>query len=273
MATKTFMGFDPDTGEPSEFESKLARKTQKAIGNTEKAAFRTAMGIPASAEGLVPSQNLADVDSAATSRSNLDVYSQGEVNAHQLSKAPVNAAVFNGSTSVLSNADASDLLVGGDGTSDNKLFARFAIYIDDLTSGFPICGRFDSAKREWFFSVNSSGYLFFQAYDDSAVQVVSATATTLALVTGRWYVVEVNYDGAGGASAMDGVTLRVNGVDCSVTVSNSGSYVAMEDKGGSFRVGEDNNGGAHSSGSRWRSTTPPSVADVLACDPRSGSFF
>ena len=186
-----------------------------------------------------------DADSAATAG---DYYRKGAVDARQLSKAPANAAVFDGSASVLSNADASDLLVGGDGTNDNKLFARFAIYIDDLTSGFPICGRFDSAKREWFFSVNSSGFLFFRAYDDSAAQVVSATASTLPLVVGRWYIVELYYNGAGGASAMNGVTLRVNGVDCSVTVSNSGNYVAMEDKGGSFRVGEDNNGAAHSDG-------------------------
>lgn len=186
-----------------------------------------------------------DADSAATAG---DYYRKGAVDERQLSKAPANAAVFDGSASVLSNADASDLLVGGDGTNDNKLFARFAIYIDDLTSGFPICGRFDSAKREWFFSVNSSGFLFFRAYDDSAAQVVSATASTLPLVVGRWYIVELYYNGAGGASAMNGVTLRVNGVDCSVTVSNSGNYVAMEDKGGSFRVGEDNNGGAHSDG-------------------------
>ena len=168
---------------------------------------------------------------------------QDYINERQLSKDPVNAAIFDGSASSLANPDTSDLLVGGDATNDNKIYARFAICIKDISAGFPICGRYDSGKREWFFSVNSSGFLLFRAFDDSVSQVVSATATTLALESAKWYLVEVYYDGTGGSTAMNGVTLRVNGNDCSISAANDDDYVAMEDKGGSFRVGEDNNGG------------------------------
>lgn len=173
---------------------------------------------------------------------------QDYINERQLSKDPVNAAVFDGSASSLANPDTSDLLVGGDATNDNKIYARFAIYIDDVSAGFPICGRYDSSKREWFFSVNTSGFLVFETRDDANAVVATATATTLGLESDRWYLVEVYYDGRGGETAAAGVTLRVNGNDCSVSAPSASGYVAMTDKDGSFRVGEDNNGGTHAEG-------------------------
>jgi len=248
MATKTFMGFDPVTGAASEFEGKLARKTQNAITSAAKAGFRAEMGVPGSAEGLTPGNNLSDVGNVATSRQNLDVLNKADTRALSLFREQANAAWFDGAASVLSNADTGDLANFGDGAKDYPLYVAALIWIDDVDDGFPICGRFDSAKREWFLNVNSSGFLNLRLYDNSAAQVISATATTLALTSKTWAFVEVFYSGLGGSLAAGGVSMRVNGVACTVNPSNSASYVAMEDKAGSFRVGEDNNGGTHAKG-------------------------
>lgn len=78
MATNSYLGFSEDGTELFEMKSKMARQIGNDVSASVKAAIRSTLGVPASAEGLTPANNLSDVASAATSRTNLDVYSTGE---------------------------------------------------------------------------------------------------------------------------------------------------------------------------------------------------
>ena len=242
MATKTFMGFDPDTGVPSEFEGKLARKTQKAIGNTEKAAFRSAMGIPAAAEGLVPSQNLADVDDVSASRDNLAVLSSTEVNDRQLSKAPSNGLDFTPSTATVEIPDSA-LLSFGDGTTDKPFSISAIVEIDDFSSQtFSIMSKMSGAY-EWWFLVDTNGYPTVSLYDNGLTNTL-VRENQSAVDTGKRLHLAATYDGSG---LIGGLKLYVNAVEGSNYADQSvGSYVAMHDTAAQAEIGEGNN--VHSDG-------------------------
>ena len=242
MATKTFMGFDPDTGVPSEFEGKLARKTQKAIGNTEKAAFRSAMGIPAAAEGLVPSQNLADVDDVSASRDNLAVLSSTEVNDRQLSKAPSNGLDFTPSTATVEIPDSA-LLSFGDGTTDKPFSISAIVEIDDFSSQtFSIMSKMSGAY-EWWFLVDTNGYPTVSLYDNGLTNTL-VRENQSAVDTGKRLHLAATCDGSG---LIGGLKLYVNAVEGSNYADQSvGSYVAMHDTAAQAEIGEGNN--VHSDG-------------------------
>jgi len=242
MATKTFMGFDPDTGVPSEFEGKLARKTQKAIGNTEKAAFRSAMGIPAAAEGLVPSQNLADVDDVSASRDNLAVLSSTEVNDRQLSKAPSSGLDFTPSTATVEIPDSA-LLSFGDGTTDKPFSISAIVEIDDFSSQtFSIMSKMSGAY-EWWFLVDTNGYPTVSLYDNGLTNTL-VRENQSAVDTGKRLHLAATCDGSG---LIGGLKLYVNAVEGSNYADQSvGSYVAMHDTAAQAEIGEGNN--VHSDG-------------------------
>jgi hypothetical protein len=100
MATNSFLGFSEDGTQLFEMKSKMARQTGDDVAAAIKTTIRTTLGVPGSAEGLVPSQNLADVSSAATARTNLDVMATADVNDRALSKGPSNGLYFDGASKV-----------------------------------------------------------------------------------------------------------------------------------------------------------------------------
>ena len=83
------------------------------------------------------------------------------------------------------------------------------------------------AVQEWKLQVSSGDLLYFQCRDDSANVNVYRQSDS-AVNQDRWAFFVVTYDGAGGASAMDTVTLYQDGAVLASTAANNASYVAME---------------------------------------------
>jgi len=224
MANKKLVAIDADTGAPFEFEAKLARKTQRSISSAFLTLFRAAFGIPASAEGLVPSQNLADVDNVATSRDNLDVFSSGEVNDRQLSKAPVNGVYLDGVDDYINLGDQA-LLEFGDSSDDVAFSETFIFEIDDLTTAFPLSSKIagGAPNDERSVQVLTNGKIEAKLYDSSTSVYIGQTGNSV-LTTGRAYFAAVTYDGSGTSA---GIKIYVGEVAESLTLTEAGSYTAM----------------------------------------------
>jgi len=72
-------------------------------------------------------------------------------------------------------------------------------------------------------------------YDESADALTTRTSNS-AVSVGLHFIV-VTYDGTGGASAGNGMTMYVDGVAVASSAGNNGSYVAMENLSASVFVG------------------------------------
>ena len=85
------------------------------------------------------------------------------------------------------------------------------------------------ASNQWEFQwLVDGGTLVYVTRDRSAaVNVQNAADSTL--TAGEWVFVVLTYDGAGGSSAMDGVTHYKNGVVWASSATNDANYVGMED--------------------------------------------
>ena len=86
-----------------------------------------------------------------------------------------------------------------------------------------------SNLNEWRFSIDASELLLLGLNDESAGITIDRTSDDPVAI-GSWINVVATYDSAGGASAANGVTLYVDGVEFDSTANNNGSYVAMENK-------------------------------------------
>ncbi len=117
----------------------------------------------------------------------------------------------------------------GDGSNDSPFSVGVWANMDANGNAFLAKYETTGGLREWGFRQTSAGKLEFDVYDES--QAVSAfrladAATSLNV----WHFLVVTYDGAGGASAMDGVTFYEDGAVKASTATNNASYVAMENK-------------------------------------------
>ena len=112
--SKDFLAFNTD-GDILSLDGKLVRKHGVVVDSSMKAAIRATLGVPGAAEGLVPANNLSDVSSISTSRTNLEVFSEGEINDRSNARQPSNGVYFNGSNSYLTGSGSFSALIG---TSD-----------------------------------------------------------------------------------------------------------------------------------------------------------
>jgi hypothetical protein len=97
----------------------------------------------------------------------------------------------------------------------------------DATSG--------SFEREWSFDFDP-GDLVLTLQDDSASVACSATADSDTDVN-VWKFVCAVYDGTGGSTAANGITLYEDGAVKASTASNDGAYVSMENRNVKVTVG------------------------------------
>jgi|DEB0MinimDraft_6_1074348.scaffolds.fasta_scaffold00215_19 hypothetical protein len=121
MASKDFLAFGTD-GSIKSLDGKLVRNHGTIVDAAMLAAIRATLGVPASAEGLVPSQNLADLENVVTALVNLGVYSKADVNDRTNARQPANGVYYNGSSSFHSISHASALDFG---TGDLTVAVRF----------------------------------------------------------------------------------------------------------------------------------------------------
>ncbi|MCI0816402.1 MAG: LamG domain-containing protein [Chloroflexi bacterium] len=157
----------------------------------------------------------------------------------------VPVVTFNGTDEEADTPDAA-YWSGGDGTNDNPMSIAFWSKITDTPGARALLSKWGAnGNREWTFQVNVSDKLQFYVSDDSAAVTANRTGGA-AIPMGRWAHFAMTYDGAGGAAAMDTVTLYVDGAVHASSATNSGSYVAMEDQTEPVMLGAERAGGTPS---------------------------
>jgi len=133
--------------------------------------------------------------------------------------------------------DDNDVYSFGDGTDDSPFSIAAWIY-NDGSNGYQIIvsknGSATTSYDEWYFAlVNQKLYLIL--YDKNA-NAYRFKITDSTISTG-WHLVVATYDGSGGTSAADKITLYVDDVDTASTTGSVGTYVAMENLDGLVRIG------------------------------------
>lgn len=107
------------------------------------------------------------------------------------------------------------------------------VWMTDATSS-AILAKYDETgaaeAREWLFYINSGDVLQLIIYDES-LNLGPRRAAGDAMVQLRWVFVVATYDGGGGATAADGITMYINGSANNAAASNQGSYIGMENLG------------------------------------------
>ncbi len=89
----------------------------------------------------------------------------------------------------------------------------------------------------------ASGVIRLDLRDNSAQATVSAhTANGQVSLIGSWHHLAVTYDGRGGATAANGITIYIDGVAVPVTRINNPAYVAMENLTAPLQIGRESNG-------------------------------
>lgn len=193
--------------------------------NDDKVAIRSSLSVPASGEGLTPANNLSDVSSAATSRSNLDVNSIAQDAESGGTKLVGQSMHFNGSAYATIASD-SRLSFAGSGNDLPFTFSCWTKLPASSPAGTVFFSKWVSAP-EYSFQTTSSGNLILYLSDGSNTPFVKAST---ALPTEQWVHVCGTYAGTtGGAfsSAANGLTLYVNGEAVTATQTNKPAYTGM----------------------------------------------
>lgn len=242
MGTEKFIAFKED-GSAYRLKGRILRfLDNEPVSEADKTNIRSTLSVPASAEGLTPANNLSDLDSAATARTNLSVNSIAEDAEATGTKLVGPALYFDGSNDYVEVAD-SDKLSFTDGVDDLPFSISAWVKMDDATS-FPIAAKYTSVG-EWLFLSNSSDKLRLRVITDGSNFLDITSNDTLTAYEGKWTHLAVTYAGAGPnsnsnfSSADAGVTLYVNGQSVMKgSKSETGTYAGMSDTAEALRIGE-----------------------------------
>lgn len=114
----------------------------------------------------------------------------------------------------------------------NGFSIGFWANVTDTAAIRTLLGKWDvttgTELREWVIYVDASDILTALLYDESAnVQTKRVSDAAITMGSLRFFV--ITYDGAGGASAGDTITIYDNGAVLASTATNNASYVGMED--------------------------------------------
>ena len=145
---------------------------------------------------------------------------------------------FDGTNDYVSVADSNDLSFG-DGSTDSAFSISAWVNMTDA-SGFWIVEKgVQETAGEYLLGCNNSDHLDFYLYDESsnAYEYIYVNASIMTPLEGQWIHIAATYNGVGGTSANAGQEIYINGVLQTVTRSDSGSYVAMENLGAELKIG------------------------------------
>ncbi len=116
----------------------------------------------------------------------------------------------------------------GNGTTDIPF--SIGAWVKKAETNFGIITKWGgaTADREWGLTLQNTT-VYLSLFDSvAAVQCYRASAAS-SVATGVWAFILATYDGTGGATAANGITLYVNGGGVSGTATNNAAYVAMSD--------------------------------------------
>jgi hypothetical protein len=158
---------------------------------------------------------------------------------------------FNGTDEEADSPDAA-YWSRGDGTNDSPVSIGAWGNLAVLAENEFLSKYSNGAGREWEVGCSGSGgILRYAVKDESAGAAANRDTDAAAFVVGRWAFVVITYDGAGGASAMDTVTLYVDGSSVASTAANNASYVAMENGTGTVNIAHDKGTGGNTARRFW----------------------
>lgn len=147
---------------------------------------------------------------------------------------------FDGINDYMLVSDSDDFSFG-DASTDNPFTITAWIKMDDATR-FRIAAKEQSTTViEWFFTVSAADKLGLLLYDgaDNVREGVFSNST-LTSYEGTWTHVAAIYDGGGGSTASDGITLYLNGAVLASTTSDvttGGTYTAMHNTAADVWIG------------------------------------
>jgi hypothetical protein len=146
---------------------------------------------------------------------------------------------LNGVNQYLEVSD-SDRLSFGNGSADAPLTFELWFRPDTMSAKQNLLSRYPGgANQEYRLSIASNS-IRLDLYDSSAQATVSAYASaSQASLAGGWHHLAVTYDGRGGATAANGITIYVDGVAVALTRNNNAAYVAMENRAIPLQIGRE----------------------------------
>jgi hypothetical protein len=241
VPTEKLLIFD-EAGNAKRVKARLTRFLEnEPVTSTEKAAIRSTLSVPASAEGLTPANNLSDVSNAATSRANLDVNSTAQDAEATGTKLVSPSLYFDGTNDYIEIADSSKLSFT-DGTDDLPFSISAWVNLDGTSLFCPI-GKWASA-REWLFYITTGNILTLNLRDASARDVILTTDSAFNGFQSSWNHIAVTYGGSGPnsstafASSMDAATVYINGQAVASTANNNASYTGMANNTDVVQIGK-----------------------------------
>jgi hypothetical protein len=156
---------------------------------------------------------------------------------HPVVPSGVHYLDFDGVDDYLLVTDAPNLSFGN-GAADTPLTFEAWIKPDAMVRHHLI-SKWESARAEYKLHI-ASGMIRLDLRDESAGTTVSAfTSTSQMSVIGSWHHVAATYDGRGGATAANGITIYVDGVAVPLTRFNNAAYVAMENLSAPLQIGRE----------------------------------
>ena len=147
----------------------------------------------------------------------------------------VPVVTFNGTDEDSETPDA-NYWSRGNGSSDNAFGMGLWINVTDTAADRVLLSKWGQTTREWYLHVDTADTLRLAIADEST----NATAfreTDSPISQGAWTFVAASYDGMGGATAADGITLYVDGASVASSATNSRTYAAMENRSARPRLG------------------------------------
>jgi hypothetical protein len=139
----------------------------------------------------------------------------------------------------LSVADAADLSFAT-GAADLPLTIEMWMRTDAM-SKHQLIGKWGESTNQEYRVLIAAGTIRVDLRDQSANAMASVFTSTLPAggLIGAWHHLAVTYDGRGGATAADGITVYVDGVPMSLVRINDPAYVAMEPQAAPVEIGRE----------------------------------
>lgn len=133
----------------------------------------------------------------------------------------------------------------GNATVDSAFSIIALINVASSGTDREIVSKWNTSAWEWTLRINATTNLLNMILDDVSVPVNASRASNAAIGLGAWHLVGMTYDGTGGATAANGITLYQDGAVIASTATNSGTYVAMENTVTAIEIGSST---VHTSG-------------------------
>lgn len=145
---------------------------------------------------------------------------------------------YDGSTNFGRVADAAPLTYGN-GITDIAMSGMVLVNVTDTANGREIIGKFEvvgSGIREYKLSITTANLMQFSSWDKT--NTIGATRiSNSAIPQGSYHLFAFTYDGSGGVTAANGMTLYQDAAVIASTATNNALYIANGDSATDFTIG------------------------------------